>query len=116
VVAVCCQWLEEKLGDLQLIVNGSSQGDTDTDLLSDISVFYAICQAIFLVFCFRWRDLLGVNDDDEHPEDNESGDEDADERSSKKWMNELSIVQRLIISPLNPLKVSADLFYIVRTF
>jgi RNA polymerase I-specific transcription initiation factor RRN3 len=62
------------------------------------SIFYAVSQAVFLIFCFRWRDFL------------ENGEEDVDELSGesgprKKWMAELSVVQRLITSPLNPLKV-----------
>ncbi|OBZ70320.1 hypothetical protein A0H81_09607 [Grifola frondosa] len=27
------------------------------------SIFYAVAQAVFLIFCFRWRDLLEVQED-----------------------------------------------------
>jgi RNA polymerase I-specific transcription initiation factor RRN3 len=55
------------------------------------SVFYAIVQSIFLIFCFRWRDLQ------EEPDEQEVG--------RKIWMSELGVVQRVITSDLNPLKV-----------
>ncbi|KAH7922981.1 RNA polymerase I-specific transcription initiation factor RRN3 [Leucogyrophana mollusca] len=60
------------------------------------SVFYAIAQAVFLIFCFRWRDLQEEEDDAE------------DLRGRKKWMPELNVVQRAITSSLNPLKVCSS--------
>lgn len=75
-------------------------------------VFYAATQAVFLIFCFRWRDLMEGGDDvDEAVLD-------LDELSSgamgsstgtpgqKTWISQLSVLQRVINSPLNPLKVS----------
>lgn len=55
------------------------------------SVFYAVVQSVFLVFCFRWRDLQ------EEPDEQEVG--------RKIWISELGVVQRVITSDLNPLKV-----------
>ncbi|KAG7447538.1 RNA polymerase I-specific transcription initiation factor RRN3 [Guyanagaster necrorhizus] len=57
------------------------------------SVFYAVSQSLFLVFCFRWRDMQ------------EEEDEDLAKAEGKKWMRELSVVHRVVNSPLNPLKV-----------
>ncbi|OAX39021.1 RNA polymerase I-specific transcription initiation factor RRN3 [Rhizopogon vinicolor AM-OR11-026] len=58
------------------------------------SVFYAIVQAVFLIFCFRWRDLQ----------------EELDEQDvgRKIWISELGVVQRVITSDLNPLKVCSQ--------
>ncbi|KAJ7498586.1 RNA polymerase I-specific transcription initiation factor RRN3 [Mycena latifolia] len=58
-------------------------------------VFYAVTQAVFLIFCFRWRDLL----EDEADVDELVG------KAGKKWMPELGVVQRIINSVLNPLKL-----------
>ncbi|KAG1806291.1 RNA polymerase I-specific transcription initiation factor RRN3 [Suillus plorans] len=58
------------------------------------SVFYAIVQSVFLVFCFRWRDLQ------EEPDEQEVG--------RKIWISELGVVQRVITSDLNPLKVCSQ--------
>jgi len=56
------------------------------------TVFYAVAQAVFLIFCFRWRDLM----DGEEEEDVHAG--------KRKWMPELSVLQRSVISVLNPLR------------
>ncbi|KAG0702449.1 RNA polymerase I-specific transcription initiation factor RRN3 [Suillus ampliporus] len=61
---------------------------------SDHSVFYAIVQAVFLIFCFRWRDLQ------EEPDEQEVG--------RKIWISELGVLQRVITSDLNPLKVCSQ--------
>jgi RNA polymerase I-specific transcription initiation factor RRN3 len=55
------------------------------------SIFYAIVQSVFLIFCFRWRDLQ------EEPDEQEVG--------RKIWISELGVIQRVITSDLNPLKV-----------
>jgi RNA polymerase I-specific transcription initiation factor RRN3 len=70
--------------------------------------FYAVAQATFLIFCFRWREFL--------LEDAVEGEEDEDEEAmtwgnaqstpANKWIPELDVIQRVILSPLNPLKVS----------
>ena len=58
-------------------------------------MFYAVTQAIFLIFCFRWRDLGG-----ELEEENVFSDD-----SKQKWMRELDVLKRVVTSVLNPLKV-----------
>ncbi|KAG2145780.1 RNA polymerase I-specific transcription initiation factor RRN3 [Suillus clintonianus] len=58
------------------------------------SVFYAVVQSVFLIFCFRWRDLQ------EEPGEQEVG--------QKIWISELGVVQRVITSDLNPLKVCSQ--------
>ncbi|KAI0052762.1 RNA polymerase I-specific transcription initiation factor RRN3 [Auriscalpium vulgare] len=65
------------------------------------TVFYAVAQAVFLVFCFRWRDLMEEQDEDEFSAS-------LLHRTGKKWMDELSIVQRIVTCALNPLKVCSE--------
>ncbi|KAH9014689.1 hypothetical protein EDB85DRAFT_1810356, partial [Lactarius pseudohatsudake] len=62
-------------------------------------VFYAVAEAVFLIFCFWWRELIKGDDE---------GEPDALASSPKKmWMAELSIVQCIVnlSHPLQPLKV-----------
>ena len=84
--------------------------------------FYAVAQAVFLIFCFRWRDLrLGealkdVKEEEEggeakKEEDVEDNDElglnaDAKAGERTRWIPELDVIQQVIVSPLNPLKVN----------
>jgi RNA polymerase I-specific transcription initiation factor RRN3 len=95
-VRVLCRFLEHD-------VDAYEASDSD---VAPLNVFYAVAQAVFLIFCFRWRDLVEVGD---------NGDAEGDEREQeldtlsgppkRMWMAELSIVQRVIACPLQPLKV-----------
>lgn len=89
-VAVLCTFLQGHLDAFDAIIQAGGEPPS----LAHHSVFYAIAQAVFLIFCFRWRDL------------EEEFDEVEEYQGKKKWMNELDVVQRVITSPLNPLKVS----------
>ena len=89
-MAVLCTFLQSHLDAFDSII----QAGQEPPSLAHHSVFYAITQAVFLIFCFRWRDL------------EEEFDEAEEYQGGKKWMNELDVVQRVITSPLNPLKVS----------
>lgn len=85
---------------------------SDSDV-APLSVFYAVTQAIFLIFCFRWRDLVegDYNDDAE-------GDERQQEQDTlvgppkRMWMTELNIVQRVVACPLQPLKVPSSFLHL----
>lgn len=80
-------------------------------------VFYAVAQAVFLIFCFRWRDMIGS--DTEEAEDElalkgadylnkiDRGIVNGVERSN--WIPELAILKRAIVSILNPLKVCSPI-------
>lgn len=59
-------------------------------------VFYAMMQALFYVYCFRWRELQGLYDFDE----------DDDEANTMSWMPGLQrTIERAIYNrQLNPLK------------
>lgn len=99
-VMLCCQWLDARLVELEGLFLGSTlAAEGDSDPHAELSVFYAVVQAVLLIFCFRWRDLLDTVEELEDEEDEQI-------EAKKKWLNELGVVQRLILSPLNPLKVS----------
>ncbi|KAF8838365.1 RNA polymerase I-specific transcription initiation factor RRN3 [Paxillus ammoniavirescens] len=89
VISVLCTFLRSHLDAFDSII----QAGHEQPGMAHHSVFYAIAQAVFLIFCFRWRDLEEQYDDAE------------DYRGRKKWMTELDVVQRMVTSPLNPLKV-----------
>ncbi|KAF8260618.1 RNA polymerase I-specific transcription initiation factor RRN3 [Lactarius quietus] len=85
-VRVLCRFLEHEIDLLE-----GANGDA-----APPGVFYAAAQAVFLIFCFRWREL-GDGDGE--------GEMDMLAGSPKKmWMAELSIVQRIVACPLQPLK------------
>ncbi|KAH9947168.1 RNA polymerase I-specific transcription initiation factor RRN3 [Amylocystis lapponica] len=70
--------------------------DAAPPIMANHSLFYAVAQAVFLIFCFRWRDLA---EDEEDPDDFALG------GVTKKWMAPLGVIQRVITSELNPLKI-----------
>ena len=94
VMGVLCDFLRDHLD----VFDSDSRSGIAPLNTAHYSVFYAVSQAVFLIFCFRWRDMLEIGDDDT---DELSG----GMRMRKKWMSELDVVQRLITCPLNPLKV-----------
>ncbi|KAI0650499.1 RNA polymerase I-specific transcription initiation factor RRN3 [Trametes meyenii] len=96
VVAVLCNFLRNRLDVFEAAVKGGGLTAFGMNVAQH-SVFYAVAQAVFLIFCFRWRDLL---------EDQDDVDEFTPATApSKKWMPELDVVQRVVTSELNPLKV-----------
>ncbi|KAI0638420.1 RNA polymerase I-specific transcription initiation factor RRN3 [Trametes polyzona] len=96
VVAVLCNFLRARLDAFEAAVQAGVGGMH----IAQHSVFYAVAQAVFLIFCFRWRDLL---------EDQDEVDEFAPAQGPpKKWMPELDVVQRVVTSELNPLKVCSS--------
>jgi RNA polymerase I-specific transcription initiation factor RRN3 len=91
-VRVLCRFLGHDLDAYE-----SCDGDT-----APPGVFYAVAQAVFLIFCFRWRDLVEGDAEGEREQDTLAG------PPKKMWMSELSIVQRVVACPLQPLKVLAS--------
>jgi RNA polymerase I-specific transcription initiation factor RRN3 len=67
---------------------------------ADSAVFYAVAQAVFLIFCFRWRDL-------QQQEDAAGGEDDfhSSRAAGKTWIPNLAVLQRVVTSPMNTLKV-----------
>ena len=100
VVQVLCNFLRARLDVFeaaQQMAQSMPGGQAVNMNIAQHSVFYAVAQAVFLIFCFRWRDLL---------EDQDEVDEFAPTQGPpKKWMPELDVVQRVVTSELNPLKV-----------
>lgn len=111
VVAVLCEFLRAHLDEVEesirtysasVVVGGPQH-----------TVFYAVAQAVFLIFCFRWRDLLDIGEDGGESAVYPSGAitqaESGVDGKAKKWMPELGILQRVVNSVLNPLRVRASL-------
>lgn len=106
VVGVLCEFLRCHLEAVNsaLLLQSRSNSAAGTDVLANVaqnSVFYAVAQAVFLIFCFRWRDLM----EDEDLDELIGGTVGAAGKAGKKWMKELMVVQRVVNSVLNPLKV-----------
>lgn len=104
VVAVLCKFLETHLDAFDDYAAQSLTGKIAQQSSEQHAVFYASAQAVFLIFCFRWRDLMERDSD---------GDADEIEiafttgaTSHRAWQSELNVMQRVVNSPLNPLKVS----------
>jgi len=68
---------------------------------SQYVTFYAVAQALFLIFCFRWRDLVDAEGD-------------ADDEviglsiGKRKWIVDLEIIPKIVNSVLNPLKICSQ--------
>ncbi|KAI5474804.1 RNA polymerase I specific transcription initiation factor RRN3 [Pseudohyphozyma bogoriensis] len=90
VVRHLCTFLENQMEDH---ASGSETGS------QHLPVFYAVAQAVFYIFCFRWKDLV----DDEGDEDEIVGLE-----TGRRWMMGLETVKKTISSSFNPLKVCAQ--------
>ena len=54
VVACLCNFLNNRLD----ILDAVTQTGASLPSMAQHSVFYAVTQAVFLIFCFRWRDLV----------------------------------------------------------
>ncbi|KAI1796147.1 RNA polymerase I-specific transcription initiation factor RRN3 [Ganoderma leucocontextum] len=101
VVQVLCSFLRARVDVFDALGAAAPGGAASVGMnVAQHSVFYAVAQAVFLIFCFRWRDLL---------EDQDEVDEFAPQQGPpKKWMPELDVVQRVVTSELNPLKVCSS--------
>jgi RNA polymerase I-specific transcription initiation factor RRN3 len=73
-----------------------------------LMVFYTVCQAVMMIFCFRWRALQSAAAGeetmaDEMEMDDVEGSESADQSG---WMADMDVLQKAVFSQLNPLMVS----------
>lgn len=94
-VVVClCNFLNSRLDILDTV----TQNGATLPGHAHHNIFYAVTQAIFLIFCFRWRDLV----QDQEELDELAGNVDG---ARSKWMPELAVLKRAVQSELNPLKV-----------
>ncbi|KLT44471.1 RNA polymerase I-specific transcription initiation factor RRN3 [Cutaneotrichosporon oleaginosum] len=60
----------------------------------ELPLFYAVCQAAMVIFCFRWRALTA--------DDEVAGELEMD-FGEREWMRDLDVLQRALTSELNPL-------------
>ena len=113
VVSVLCEYLRAHLDgvDDALRIGGAAGEATAKATIGAIlasgqhTVFYAVSQALFLIFCFRWRELMvGDEQDEDHGAGGEHTERDGP-NSKGKWMSELLVLKRAIGSILNPLRV-----------
>ena len=102
VMGCLCNFLGNRLDIFSAVVQSGSEARG----LAHHGIFYAVSQAVFLIFCFRWRDLQ--QDEDELEELVATG------APPSKWMAELEVLRRVVQSELNPLKVRARPYDFVR--
>lgn len=109
VVAILCEFLKAHLDDVDESIRVHSA--TVSIGGPQHTVFYAVTQAVFLIFCFRWRELLDLGEDEDGEADAVytttvigQGENGAGGKS-RKWMPELGVLQRVVNSALNPLRV-----------
>ena len=116
VVGVLCEFLEAHLKGVKnamMKIPGFDPSSPSGLASGQHLVFYSVAQTVFLIFCFRWRDLR-IDDAEE--------DEDLGSNSLKatgghprswpttgsgkdSWLPELSALKSAVSSILNPLKV-----------
>ncbi|KAF8351692.1 RNA polymerase I-specific transcription initiation factor RRN3 [Amanita rubescens] len=105
VVGVLCEFLRAHLDAVDeavrewgtaAVTGDGASGGVDR---AQNTVFYAVAQAVFLIFCFRWRDLL---------EDAEGQEDVSANVVGKKWLPGLNVLQRVVTCVLNPLKVCSS--------
>ena len=120
VIGILCEYMKAHLDGVDEALREGYFGFdslTSTILTSgQHMVFYAVAQAVFLIFCFRWRDLVGngtEEDEDEaalrgadHLKKTDGGMVNGVERND--WMPELAILKHAVVSILNPLKVCSS--------
>ena len=91
-------------------LDGKMRQARPTKGADELPLFYAVCQAVMLIFCFRWRAFTS-----EKEGENLLGEMEMDEESEggveNKWMRDLEVLQRAITSDLNPLLVSTTLSF-----
>jgi len=87
-------------------IDGKLQQSHLTKRIDELPLFYAVCQAVMLIFCFRWRaftteqkdgEVLGEMELESETEAEVEGEGDG------KWIRDLDVLQRAITSELNPL-------------
>ncbi|KAI5778521.1 RNA polymerase I-specific transcription initiation factor RRN3 [Geopyxis carbonaria] len=89
VVRILCRWLAE-------FVDKRSAECTGPDV-NRWAGFYAISQAVMYIFCFRFRDLREIDEDDDE--------DDFLAQQNAKWTAGLEVMNKVITSRFNPLKV-----------
>lgn len=116
VIGVLCEFVKAHLEGVEQAVRDGVFG-FDSSASSMLAsgqhlVFYSVIQAIFLIFCFRWRDLMidGVDDEEDLSLKGTGGHPRRTTTSPGRdiWLPGLSILKRAVSSILNPLKVCSS--------
>ncbi|GAA5915217.1 hypothetical protein JCM8208_007714 [Rhodotorula glutinis] len=105
VVRHLCSYLEghmDEFARVAALATSIKGGGPATMAGQELPVFYAVAQAAFYIFCFRWRDLLEEEDD----LDDEAALFGLD--AGRKWMMGLESLKKAVSSSFNPLKVCAQ--------
>ncbi|BGP45398.1 DNA independent RNA polymerase I transcription factor [Rhodotorula kratochvilovae] len=99
-----CSFLEGQMDDYARVaaLATSIKGAGPAPGGQELPVFYAVAQAAFYIFCFRWKDLLEEEDD----LDDEAALFGLD--AGRKWMMGLEALKKAVSSSFNPLKVCAQ--------
>lgn len=113
-VGVLCEFLNAHLENVEQMLRAewaTSGVDGVLSAQGQHTVFYAVTQAVFLIFCFRWRDLVDdVGDDDDGPRMIAGK---IRKPNKDRWMPELGILRRVVVSVLNPLKVNTSIIRVL---
>ena len=104
VVDLLCQFLEAQLEVVRLRPELLGQFTKAGQRQGGLGVFYAVAQAVFLIFCFRWRDLR-LDEDEDELEMDDDGDDGAHGSKGGRWVEGLDVLERVVLSSFNPLKV-----------
>ena len=70
-----------------------------------LMVFYTVCQAVMMIFCFRWRALQSVGGEETMADEMEMDDVDGSDGDEGGWMADMDVLQKAVFSQLNPLMV-----------
>lgn len=118
VVGVLCEYLQAYLDGLDVALRAYTDSDGSQGLAvgapSQHVVFYAVTQAVLLIFCFRWRELIIDFDEEEEEHQRQQRAKSRMDPPSisisarirkDKWIPELRVLKRVVMSVLNPLKV-----------
>ncbi|EAU84392.1 ribosomal DNA transcription factor Rrn3 [Coprinopsis cinerea okayama7 len=104
VVGVLCDYLGAHLDGVDEAIREHGPSWIANTTSAQHTVFYAVTQAVFLIFCFRWRDLQEDLEFDDEVLSTVVGAKVAKD----KWIPHLQVLKRVVLSVLNPLKVCSS--------
>ncbi|KAK6541183.1 hypothetical protein TWF694_008552 [Orbilia ellipsospora] len=88
-VKYLCSWLQKFVNDRDWECSGPD--------VQKFSGFYVIFQAVIYIFCFKWQDLERKSES--------TGEDDIIASEIRTWAPGLEVIDRLVTSKFNPLKV-----------
>ena len=97
-------------------IDGKMTQSHQTKQMDELPLFYAVCQAVMLIFCFRWRAFTTQPKEVDADGEGDEGvvgemeieleldtEMEMESGSDGKWIKDLDVLQRAITSDLNPL-------------